>query len=388
METSDKTVDGEAPVNLTNGEVTETEDPSQNDLAADPTTKRSSDEQDVKEAEKVDSGHDSDSDGSDDGTDSDAAFSAHEEKDGVEPESSLNDATKSGGCRYEVTHLIYHLQKVEILWAKEEKLGPEWAGLWVLLNSFFRQDSESFRAWVSLVAQTQAWECPFFHRDFSTITPLHVASAYCLPGLAAMLLKCGRGDVSKSDSDKYQPLHYAADRYTEDDSGQQLKLQTLQLLIQEGKADVNAKSGYFTPFQMLLLNKPSIQQVELFLDHGAICWQEKTMWPPTHLYAQLGENLDIFKIILDRVPDINAKDEDGETPLHKVMQQYRQEPKVAFIKELMERKANVNSEDDHSQRKALFQLGKPIKLPQKLIRTRSFIRSSLRWLHGSDENSS
>ena len=248
------------------------------------------------------------------------------------------------GQRYEISQLIYHLQQVESLWCGEDRTQPEWLDFLDLLRNFFRADSEIYRAWLTIQLTSPAlFNTPIVD---SNVHPLHVAATFGLYGLAEMLIKQG-ADVTQKGSLGHQALHFAVNFQPDDDSQKELKFNTLKVLIEHG-ADVNSKAYRINPFSGLLRNEPELRLVQLFLTHDAQPDESEDKFNiPIHVYARVGDNLEVFKTLLDKV-EIDVSDARGRTMLYRTL--VRKKPNLDFLRELMSRGADVNQEGLDSSR--------------------------------------
>lgn len=249
------------------------------------------------------------------------------------------------GQRYEVSQLIYHLQQVESLWCGEDRTQPEWLDFLDLLRNFFRADSEIYRAWL-MIQQTSSASFDIPGVD-PNVHPLHVAAAFGLYGLVEMLIKQG-ADVTQKGSMDLQALHLAVNFRPDNDSQKELKFNTVKVLIEHG-ADVNSKTYRINPFSGLLRNEPELRLVQLFLTHDAQPDESEDKFNiPIHVYARVGDNLEVFKALLDKA-EVDVSDARGKTMLHRTL--VRKKPNLDFLRELMSRGADVNREGMDSSRR-------------------------------------
>ncbi len=136
-------------------------------------------------------------------------------------------------------------------------------------------------------------------------TPLHYVAQRGQKEVANLLFTRG-ADVNAKTSKGWAPLHYAA---------QQGHKETAELLIGNG-ADVNAKTiGGLTPLDWAVRrNKTAI--VEVLREHGGVTTEElKAAKESIHDAAKYGIIVAVKQHLTNGV-NVNAKDEDGVTPLY------------------------------------------------------------------------
>jgi hypothetical protein len=247
--------------------------------------------------------------------------------------------------RHEVSHCIFHLQKLQELWTPEERKGPQFDQLRKLMRDFFRTDSPHFQKWIKI--QTRSENSHFCWADAETLHPLYVAAAYGLTDLLHMLIDPEDGNKPDAN-DLNRALQYAAQYYAVND------VVPFQILL-NNHADPNSSGedqGVLTPFQMLILMNPKINIVKLFLAHDAQV-DKVNEWScgPMHYFAYSGSNddIDVLHLLIENKGDINAEDSDGETPLHWFVR--RRNPPLELLKEFIAKGADVNKNDKKLQSK-------------------------------------
>ena len=103
------------------------------------------------------------------------------------------------------------------------------------------------------------------------------------------------------------------------------------------------RSGY-TPLMAAVLSR-KLHAVQCFLEKGATVTCEDKRGLNTLHYAALGGDTDIISLIFTRLPDIESKTADGQTPLIMVVLKGR----LPDVKYLLERGANPLAKDNQGQ---------------------------------------
>ena len=253
-----------------------------------------------------------------------------------------NSARES--TRYEVSHWPYHLKEAEKLWTREEReASGDWAELWQALESFI---FDTPKAWQNAYRELPESLLPWLEDDCLEPLPLAVAL-----GSVSLTERCiRRGEqVGKLTRKGRAPLSLA--------SGKGLDL--LKLLLASG-ADPNQDSKdlydsdvYCTPFSEILWSGPTIETIQLFLDHhGDPTIPDGFGRRGVHVLAwsYLGESSSkMLQLLLDNGEDVNALDNYGETPLHYLLQ--RSDLSLDHLKAFLSAGAQVNIDDNESQSK-------------------------------------
>ena len=251
-------------------------------------------------------------------------------EDDIDGEESLGEYTyqdlvRNAKSRYEITHWPYHLKEAEKLWTRPEReASDDWAELWQMLESFIYNTPDAFGAWRKL------------HPELTeTMDPLPIAIIFGLTGLTERLLRRG-ADISKL-SDGYAPLAFA--------QGDDVEI--LKLMLESG-ADPN-QLGYLTPFHCILFRNPNVSNIQLFIKHGGdpTTYTHSNNIYSIHYFAYSGTDPKVLGLLLENGADVNAKDSNGESPLHILVR--RSDLPLELLKAFLEAKADVNLEDNESQ---------------------------------------
>lgn len=294
------------------------------------------------------------------GTDHDAASDAGSEDSDDDVDinydysSTEEDTTKP--YRYEVNYCAYHLKRVEELFGPDDRVGPAWTDFEASRAAFFRDDSPYFRSFVNLINQVRCGALSWVD-DVKTIHPLHVAASNGLTSLVKQLLEGDKTSVTRLTDEGYTALDFAMEYYDgaqkDRDSRYDNSIDLFKILLDSG-ADVNAVSRRRgrAPFFILFYSNPSLEVVRLFLDHGADLLKTTKEWKSSilHVFCGVCDNADVLRELLDRGAKVDALDQGKETPLHALMQRWESVP-AELVKILIEAGADVNAEDEHSQRR-------------------------------------
>lgn len=172
-------------------------------------------------------------------------------------------------------------------------------------------------------------------------------AAYCgLTSWTTHLLDSG-GDIAQRSSDEYTPLAAAA---LEADN-----LEMLELLLKRG-ADPNEQTENRLPaFHSWMWTDSSVQSIKLFLKYGADCTMVDKFRGQSllHYVAYSAKDADGLHLLMgqqnpEKRPNINAVDNDRETPLHLLLQ--RRDVSVELLNAFLSYGADPNAEDNRSER--------------------------------------
>ncbi|KAL9088488.1 MAG: hypothetical protein Q9165_006212 [Trypethelium subeluteriae] len=242
--------------------------------------------------------------------------------------------------RYEISNCVYHLRQVERLWNGSDKPG-DWDELWESAIRFF--ESPAFRRTL------RANQLPYFSfwSNLDDLTPLLFVTSAGLAELTRRLL-AKNADVRAKNTEGRQALHFAAGLQ---DEQEQLKICTMLL---ERSADPNNDKEepvcFESPFLFMLYCSPSVKTARLFLDYKADPQEQDDWgWSSLHNVALSGNDPDLVRFLIEKEADINAEDQSGETPLHKLVR--RDDCTVEMLKAFLEARAEVNKDNKISRQR-------------------------------------
>ena len=178
-------------------------------------------------------------------------------------------------------------------------------------------------------------------------TPLLLASHFPEFTLMQMLIDNG-ANVNAEDNWSRTPLHRvtATEDYSHED-----RFDVAELLIERG-ADVNARDkSHNTPLH-LAASLQELNLVRLFLDHDATVKAKDNLGRTPLLrvltdrpYSYHRDRFDVAKLLVEHGADVNARDEDQETPLHWASHL----PALDLAQMLVDHGANVNARDNRGR---------------------------------------
>ena len=165
--------------------------------------------------------------------------------------------------------------------------------------------------------------------------PLHMAVRTQRIEVCTLLLDRGGGDaVSKPNHWGDTPLHVAV---------QQESTELCTLLLDCG-ADVHAKNyGHYTPLEVAVKER-STELCTLLLDRGSALSYPKKQRGALHLACRTNST-QCCTLLLDRGADPNAKNEEGETPLHEGVRNKH----IEVCRLLLDRGADVKASNDYAE---------------------------------------
>lgn len=147
--------------------------------------------------------------------------------------------------------------------------------------------------------------------------------------------------------DGYSALHISA--YAPN------QVEMLQLFLSHG-GDPNFEGSTIPAFHEWLVYDVNVECVQEFLRSNASCSliNCNDKWNALHYFARWGSDRKVLDLLLDNPldsenrADINSRDGDGETPLHKLLR--RQPIPKNLLEDFLVRGANVNFDDCASER--------------------------------------
>ena len=234
--------------------------------------------------------------------------------------------------RYELTQWPRHLRAAEAAWPAAERdadLQERWEKLYNTIEAFLAPESPVFKAWSKRLHlwQEKPWD------------PLHVAANFGLLEIMQRRISYG-ANVDILDEDGWTPLHLACSGLDENVG--------VEFLVQHN-ADVNSLTKHRqTPLLILSQHTGSTKLFQYLLDHGAkpeIPGDDG--WTCLH-HAAGNRNLELCRILLGfSTVDIDAQDNDGDTPLHWMFIFPNASPEL--VEMFLDRGVKVNEQNKNSE---------------------------------------
>ena len=298
--------------------------------------------QDVVEPENrdADENDDANADNDADADENESVFSNQDKEDmeQLADETDLDNDGNGTRQRYEIEAWFYHVREAERLWSTAERReSPEWGNLLHELEKFFLTETVGF----------EAWKLAFVPFSWEGWDPIFWSAEYGLISLAELLLSKG-ANVMDTTPGGYCALHIACDAPNQ--------LDILRFFLGRG-GDINFENADTIPvFHDWLCARADAECVEEMLRNGASgsLINQKWKWNALHYFALCGTDRKVLDLLLDMPPDIEkrsnigVRDDQGETPLHKLMS--RPEIPLDILRAFLERGADVNAEDEVSER--------------------------------------
>jgi ankyrin repeat protein len=292
-------------------------------------------------------GHDSDD--SEEGEDRGEVDVIKKLKGQTKDEEEAQEASNwSYDARYELKQWFYHTRKADGMWPAEEKIGnPQWAELTAELDRFAFDNEPIFKE----------WQCKWALKNNyieKGVDALHAAANLGMTFWVEHLVNdLGRDPLEFSQG--RNALQAAALCSDNND--------ILRLFLRFPGMDATVRGTSSpvredTALQECLLNDPNEETVKLFIDNGADFNEpsEETGDAALHFFADgKATNPAVLKMILESggtderpKPDINARNNNGDTPLHYLMQ--RRDVPLELLEAFVANGANVNAENKWSLR--------------------------------------
>ncbi|KAF9641148.1 ankyrin domain protein [Lasiodiplodia theobromae] len=265
-----------------------------------------------------------------------------------------NSSDPTEHLRYELTHWFYHVHRAEEAWPEEERQAdPEAAALfselYEQLDVFMQEESPPFIRW-----QQQLWANVIamiedeVGKDFLIEGPVHVAARFNLLGMLQRYVAAGTADLRRGNISGNTPLHIAS----LGGSGYVGSHTALDLLLEQPDPPINLQNHRYgsTPLLMAMERDAPESYIRALLAAGARPeLHDKEGFTALHWAASRG-SVELCRLLLDgqgHVVDVNARDNDGDTPLHWLFLPYNSSYEVAEY--LLDHGADVRAENNQSQ---------------------------------------
>ena len=230
---------------------------------------------------------------------------------GQEHSNPEEDYDRSYDLRYEINQWPYHFREADGLWSEQERTGSQqWTELITELDKFAINNARAFEMWQSCAEEQGGYL-------EQGVGPLHVAANLGLTYWARHLVET-RGmnpSVFSGGRNALQAAAISADGL----AGRDMLGCLLRIPGADAEADGTSDPREPSALQEWLRRDPSKEAIKLFID-GGVDFNEFAFH---YFAASRATNPAALKLIIDSGgteqrprPDINAKDDDGNTPLH------------------------------------------------------------------------
>ena len=304
------------------------------------TVEKSHSEPEVEPTDGAGYPQDTDEPKNEDADEDESVFSNQDQEDmeRLVDETDLNNDDNQGRLRYEIIAWFYHVQEAEHLWSPAERHNsPEWANLLREMEKFFFVETVGF----------EAWKLAFVPFEWEEWDPIFWSAEYRLISLAKLVFDKG-AKVMDTTPAGYSPLHIACNAPN--------RLEVLRLFLGHG-GELNFESADCIPvFHEWLCYGADAECVEEMLRNGASCSliNQKWKWNALHYFGLYGTDKKVLDLLLDTSLGIENRsilgvhDDKAETARHKRLTR----PKIPMqiLKAFLERGADVNVDDDDSER--------------------------------------
>lgn len=250
--------------------------------------------------------------------------------------------------RCEIGNWPYHLREAEKLWSLPERKNNK---TWTQLNRSVQDELKKFADNQQVYYNWQKTWGKNLHNVVARgeLKPLHLAAFLGLSSWVEDLLDNG-ADINEISGDTNVAQASGLNvRYHKN-------VELLHLLLSRGANFYEAptEDGYLAAFPLWLLYCNNAETVKTFVDHGAdFDTQDRDGWTGLHIFAWKGTDVESFIYIMNpkdpsKRPNINAVDNDGETPLHRLL--WRREVPLDLLKAFLAIEGiDVNRDNDDSQ---------------------------------------
>ena len=254
----------------------------------------------------------------------------------------------SDAGRYELKQWFYHTRKADSMWPEREKLGnPQWAELVAELDRFAFENESAFKEWQCTWAEKNSY-------IEKGVDALHAAANLGLAFWVEHLVK----DLGKDPTEFSQGRNALQAAALCPDNNRILRLFLEFPGMDATVRGTSSPTRERTALQDCLVNDPTEETVKLFVDSGADFNKvyEESGYAPLHFFAaRKATSPAALSLILGSdstngrpKPDINAKNNAGNTPLHLLM--LRRDVPLDLLKAFIANGANVNAENESSLR--------------------------------------
>ena len=177
-------------------------------------------------------------------------------------------------------------------------------------------------------------------------TPLHLVSYFLQLKLVRMLIDRG-ANVNAKNNRGQTPLHRVleTENYSDED-----RFSVAQLLLEHG-ADVNARDVCGETPLHLASYQGGLELIRMLIDHGAnVNARDNEGWTPLHRASEAGsfsgeDRFDIAQLLIEYGADVDIRHTNQETLLHLASYQGR----LQLVRTLVDGGANINAKDNQDQ---------------------------------------
>lgn len=289
-----------------------------------------------------------------------------------------NDSVKPEPKRYEMFAWISHIKEAQKVLGTDESQCPQsWQNLWVQLRTFF-SDDQKWKAWLyTILGIVYTDDNGKANEKELDVTPLHYMATFGLTWVVRRLLADGLDTVTSVSVNELLPLAYLQ---LDDDMDEDLNLLELLSTGLEVSGVRGLRAARRNSFLALLTRNPTQQFLERLINiymrfEKNLGFTDTPGNNALHYVALCGTHVGLVPILQKHGVDINARGEDGTTPLQDLVG--TRIPKIELIDEFLQHDADINFENWKSVQALAFAVEQgSLSVIQKLIECGADVRDT------------